>query len=99
MPFVQPVRSRLRGPSGRAKQNLNQDTQASSRTGLSASARQRAARPSLQDTIIVNIPSPQFSLAKDKIRVLLLEGVNDSALHTMTTAGYCSVTRLSKAQQ
>ena len=39
----------------------------------------------------------QFSLSKDKIRVLLLEGVNDSALHTLTTAGYCSVTRLSKA--
>ena len=40
---------------------------------------------------------PQFSLAKDKIRVLLLEGVNDSAVDTMTTAGYSSVTRLSKA--
>ena len=42
-------------------------------------------------------PHPQLSLAKDKIRVLLLEGVNDSAVQTMTAAGYSSVTRLSKA--
>lgn len=42
-------------------------------------------------------PQPEFSLAKDKIRILLLEGVNDSAVHTLTDAGYSSVTRLSKA--
>ena len=44
-----------------------------------------------------NQSHPQFSLAKDKIRVLLLEGVNDSAVQTMTAAGYSSVTRLPKA--
>ncbi len=36
--------------------------------------------------------SPQLSLAKDKIRVLLLEGVNDSAVQIMTDAGYTNVT-------
>ncbi|MCA6122495.1 phosphoglycerate dehydrogenase [Bradyrhizobium sp. WSM 1704] len=41
--------------------------------------------------------TPQFSLAKDKIRVLLLEGVNDSAVELIEAAGYSSVTRLSKA--
>ena len=41
--------------------------------------------------------TPQFSLAKDKIRVLLLEGVNDSAVALIEAAGYSSVTRLSKA--
>ena len=40
---------------------------------------------------------PQLSLAKDKIRVLLLEGVNDSAVQLIETAGYSSMTRLSKA--
>ncbi|MBB3772648.1 D-3-phosphoglycerate dehydrogenase [Angulomicrobium tetraedrale] len=40
---------------------------------------------------------PQLSLAKDKIRVLLLEGVNDSAVETLTVAGYSNVTRLPKA--
>ena len=40
------------------------------------------------------LSQPQFSLAKDKIRVLLLEGVNDSAVHTLTIGGYASVTRL-----
>jgi len=40
---------------------------------------------------------PQFSLSKDKIRVLFLEGINDSAVQMMTDAGYSSVTRLSKA--
>ncbi|PZQ78796.1 MAG: phosphoglycerate dehydrogenase [Ancylobacter novellus] len=41
--------------------------------------------------------SSQLSLSKDKIRVLLLEGVNDSAIEIMTGAGYSSVTRLPKA--
>ncbi|MDQ0505549.1 phosphoglycerate dehydrogenase [Xanthobacter agilis] len=38
-----------------------------------------------------------LSLAKDKIKVLLLEGVNDSAVEMMTSAGYSNLTRLSKA--
>ncbi len=38
-----------------------------------------------------------LSLAKDKIRVLLLEGVNDSALSLLAAEGYVSVTRLAKA--
>ncbi|MFS8038495.1 phosphoglycerate dehydrogenase [Xanthobacter sp. AM11] len=42
-------------------------------------------------------PLPQLSLAKDKIRVLLLEGVNDSAVEILTSAGYSNVTRLPKA--
>ncbi|MEW6124334.1 MAG: phosphoglycerate dehydrogenase [Pseudomonadota bacterium] len=40
---------------------------------------------------------PHLSLAKDKIRVLLLEGVNDSAVELMTAAGYTNLTRLPKA--
>lgn len=41
--------------------------------------------------------TPQLSLSKDKIRVLLLEGVNDSAVQMMTAAGYTNLTRLPKA--
>ncbi|MGH2343525.1 phosphoglycerate dehydrogenase, partial [Segnochrobactraceae bacterium EtOH-i3] len=41
--------------------------------------------------------SPNLSLAKDKIRVLLLEGINDSALNLMEAEGYTNVTRLAKA--
>ena len=44
-----------------------------------------------------NLSPPQLSLAKDKIRVLLLEGVNDSAVQLIETAGYSNMTRLSKA--
>ena len=40
---------------------------------------------------------PQFSLSKDKIRVLLLEGVNDSAVQLIDAAGYSNMTRLSRA--
>jgi len=40
---------------------------------------------------------PQLSLAKDKIKVLLLEGVNDSAVEMLMAAGYTNVTRLTKA--
>ena len=40
---------------------------------------------------------PQLSLAKDKIRVLLLEGVNDSAVQMIEAAGYSNMSRLSKA--
>ena len=39
----------------------------------------------------------QLSLPKDKIRILLLEGVNDSAALMMQAAGYSSVERLPKA--
>src|SRR5277367_3264325 len=39
----------------------------------------------------------QLSLPKDKIRILLLEGVNDSAVLMMQAAGYSSVERLPKA--
>jgi len=47
---------------------------------------------------VINTQSqPQFSLAKDKIRVLLLEGVNDSAVQMIETAGYSNLTRLPKA--
>ena len=38
-----------------------------------------------------------LSLAKDKIRILLLEGVNDSAVAMIKAAGYSSVERLPKA--
>ncbi|HEY1941290.1 MAG TPA: phosphoglycerate dehydrogenase [Roseiarcus sp.] len=40
---------------------------------------------------------PLLSLPKDKIRILLLEGVNDSAVALMKAAGYTSVERLPKA--
>ena len=43
-----------------------------------------------------NHPS-HLSLPKDKIRILLLEGVNDSAVALMKTAGYTNVERLPKA--
>ncbi len=41
--------------------------------------------------------SPLLSLPKDKIRILLLEGVNDSAVALMKAAGYTSVERVPKA--
>ncbi|MFG1431291.1 phosphoglycerate dehydrogenase [Xanthobacter sp. V2C-8] len=44
-----------------------------------------------------NSHTPHLSLAKDKIKVLLLEGVNDSAVQMMTAAGYSNLTRLTKA--
>jgi len=40
---------------------------------------------------------PALSLAKDKIRVLLLEGVHDTALDRFAQAGYTNVERLPKA--
>jgi D-3-phosphoglycerate dehydrogenase / 2-oxoglutarate reductase len=40
---------------------------------------------------------PQLSLAKDKIRILLLEGVNDAAVAMMKAAGYDNIERLPKA--
>ncbi|GJD52339.1 D-3-phosphoglycerate dehydrogenase [Methylobacterium crusticola] len=39
----------------------------------------------------------KLSLPKDKIRVLLLEGINDSAVSLLEAAGYVTVTRLAKA--
>ncbi|SFM23670.1 D-3-phosphoglycerate dehydrogenase [Bradyrhizobium sp. NFR13] len=44
-----------------------------------------------------SLPLPQLSLPKDKIKILLLEGVNDSAVELIGAADYSSVTRLSKA--
>ena len=41
--------------------------------------------------------APALSLAKDKIRVLLLEGVHDTALDRFAQAGYSNVERLPKA--
>ncbi|MEZ0170136.1 phosphoglycerate dehydrogenase [Microvirga sp. TS319] len=41
--------------------------------------------------------SEQFSLQKDKIRVLLLEGVNDSAVELIRAAGYTNLTHLKTA--
>lgn len=42
-------------------------------------------------------PSALLSLPKDKIRVLLLEGVSDTALQALAAAGYSNVERLPKA--
>ena len=42
-------------------------------------------------------PSSQLSLAKDKIRFLLLEGVSETAVDMMKAAGYSSIERLPKA--
>ncbi len=39
----------------------------------------------------------KLSLPKDKIRVLLLEGINDSAVALMQAAGYTNLVRLPKA--
>jgi D-3-phosphoglycerate dehydrogenase len=41
--------------------------------------------------------APALSLPKDKIRVLMLEGVNDSAVARFTQAGYSNLERLPKA--
>jgi D-3-phosphoglycerate dehydrogenase len=41
--------------------------------------------------------APQFSLAKDRIKILLLEGVSESAVELMQAAGYSSIERLPKA--
>ena len=41
--------------------------------------------------------APALSLSKDKIRVLLLEGVHDTALDRFAQAGYTNVERLAKA--
>src|SRR3954462_15733852 len=41
--------------------------------------------------------SDRISLPKDRIKVLLLEGISDSAVELLSGAGYQSVTRLTKA--
>src|SRR5699024_4112355 len=44
------------------------------------------------------LPSPApMSLAKDKIRILLLEGISDSAVATLNAAGYTNIRREKKA--
>jgi len=46
----------------------------------------------------VNLPlQTNLSLSKDKIRILLLEGVNDSAVEMMKSAGYSNIERHAKA--
>jgi len=42
-------------------------------------------------------PSERLSLSKDRIKVLLLEGINDSAAELLLNAGYTNMTRLPKA--
>ncbi len=41
--------------------------------------------------------SPKLSLPKDRIRILLLEGISDTAAQALHDAGYRSVTRMAKA--
>lgn len=41
--------------------------------------------------------TPRLSLSKDRIKVLLLEGINDSAADLMVQAGYTNMVRLPKA--
>jgi D-3-phosphoglycerate dehydrogenase len=41
--------------------------------------------------------TPRLSLAKERIRVLLLEGINDAAVNLLHQAGYDNVTRLRQA--
>ena len=41
--------------------------------------------------------TPRYSLSKDKVRVLLLEGISQTAVDLFTQAGYTNVTRLKTA--
>lgn len=41
--------------------------------------------------------TPKLSLSKSRIKILLLEGINDSAVDAFSTAGYTTVERLPKA--
>ncbi|WP_108051623.1 phosphoglycerate dehydrogenase [Bosea sp. 124] len=43
------------------------------------------------------MPRERLSLSKDRIKVLLLEGINDSAADLLLNAGYTNMTRLPKA--
>jgi len=45
----------------------------------------------------VTVSLDQLSLPKDKIRILLLEGINDSAVAMLRQAGYTNLERLTKA--
>ncbi len=45
----------------------------------------------------MTLPSERLSLSKDRIKVLLLEGINDSAADLLVNAGYTNMTRLPKA--
>ena len=45
----------------------------------------------------MTLPSERLSLSKDRIKVLLLEGINDSAADLLLNAGYTNMTRLPKA--
>lgn len=45
----------------------------------------------------MTLPSERLSLSKDRIKVLLLEGINDSAADLLLHAGYTNMTRLPKA--
>lgn len=38
-----------------------------------------------------------YSLSKDKIRILLLEGISDTAVNVLTSAGYTAIERLPRA--
>ena len=58
--------------------------------GLSSAQTMEGPPPMTDDT-------PQLSLSKDRIKILLLEGINDSAVDLIKSAGYTSVTRLTKA--
>ncbi len=44
----------------------------------------------------LNMPFP-YSLPKDQIRILLLEGISDSAVNVLKGAGYSQIERVSKA--
>jgi D-3-phosphoglycerate dehydrogenase len=59
----------------------------------------RARRNAPRELIVPHsLSSPQsFSLSKDKIKILLLEGINDSAVEMIKGAGYSNVERLTKA--
>lgn len=45
----------------------------------------------------MTLSSERLSLSKDRIKVLLLEGINDSAADLLLNAGYTNMTRLPKA--
>ncbi|WID94208.1 phosphoglycerate dehydrogenase [Bosea vestrisii] len=45
----------------------------------------------------MNLPTDRLSFPKDRLRILLLEGINDSAVAALQQAGYTNMTRLPKA--
>ncbi len=66
------------------------------RAALSYRSRARPAAAGLESRLR-RAMTDKLSLAKDKIRVLFLEGINDSAVGLVQAAGYTNVTRLPKA--